>query len=83
MYGGVLPKTGAGLTMAGVSLTMYQLTWLGIALAVAGGAIITASKLFPRIAIEPLPGGDGRMKLRLTLNGRPVRRMTVRKALQP
>jgi uncharacterized protein (DUF58 family) len=73
LYSNLLPKTGAGLSIAGISLTLYQLTWLGIALAVAGGALVTAARLFPRIAIEPVPGDNGRAKVRLTLNGRPIR----------
>jgi hypothetical protein len=75
MYGNILPKTGVGLSIAGITLTVYQLTWFTIALVVAGGALITASRLIPRIAIEPVPGEHGRAKVRLTRNGHPIRRL--------
>lgn len=82
MYGNLLPKTGAGLSIGGIGLTLYQLTWLGIALVVAGAALVTAARPFPRIAIEPVPGDDGRAKVRLTLNGHPIRKLTARGAIQ-
>ncbi|MBM0224281.1 MULTISPECIES: hypothetical protein [Micromonospora] len=68
-----LPKTGAGISVAGVSLAAYQLTWLAVALVVAGGVLFTAAKLFPRVAVEPVPDASGRTRMRMTLNGRPIR----------
>lgn len=73
MYTGMLPKTGAGLTVAGVTLSTLNLIWVGIALAVLGGALITLAKFGPRMAIEPMPVGVRGSRFRLTFNGRPVR----------
>jgi uncharacterized protein (DUF58 family) len=74
MYSGMLAKTGAGLTLGGVTLSVLNLFWLGIALAVIGGALLTLTKFGPRIAIEPVPVGVRDSRFRLTYNGRPVRR---------
>lgn len=72
MYSGVLAKTGAGLTVGGVTLSVLNLTWIGIALAVLGGTLITLTKFGPRIAVEPVPVGVRGSKFRLTVNGRAV-----------
>ncbi len=79
MYTSALAKTGAGATISGVALTAMNMVWLGIAIAVLGGALITASKFFPRIAIEPVPVGVRGSRLSLTVNGRPVRRRRGRR----
>ena len=73
----MLPKTGIGLTLGGVTMSVLNLLWLGIALAVLGGALITLTKFGPRIALEPVPVGVRGSRFRLTFNGRPV---TVRSA---
>ena len=72
MYSGMLPKTGAGLTVAGVTLSTLNLIWLGVGLAVIGGTLVTLTKFGPRIAIEPIPVGVRGSRFRLTVNGRPV-----------
>ena len=72
MYQGMLPKTGAGLTIGGVALSALNLAWLGIAIAVIGGTLITLSKFGPRVAMEPVPVGVKASRFRLTINGRPV-----------
>jgi len=68
----MLPKTGIGLTLGGVTMSVLNLLWLGIALAVLGGALITLTKFGPRIAVEPVPVGVRGSRFRLTFNGRPV-----------
>lgn len=68
----MLPKTGAGLTVGGVALSTLNLVWLGVAIAVLGGTLITLSKFGPRIAVEPVPVGVRASRFRLTINGRPV-----------
>ena len=72
MYSGMLPKTGVGITLAGVTLSALNLIWLGVALAVIGGTLITLTKFGPRLALEPVPVGVRGSRFRLTLNGRPV-----------
>lgn len=72
MYTGMLPKTGLGLTLGGVTMSVLNLVWLGIALAVIGGALLTLTKFGPRIAVEPVPVGVRGSRFRLTCNGRPV-----------
>ena len=57
MYTGMLPKTGLGLTLGGVTMSVLNLVWLGIALAVIGGALLTLTRFGPRIAVEPVPVG--------------------------
>jgi hypothetical protein len=73
MYGNVLPKAGLVLSGAGVAMTVYRVTWLVIGIFVIGGTLITVSKLFPRVAIEPLsatdPGSRRRSRWRITVNG--------------
>jgi hypothetical protein len=73
MYSNLLPKTGFVLSGAGVAMTVYKTTWLVIGLFVIGGALITLSKFFPRIAIEPLPRTGStphrRWRWRVTVNG--------------
>jgi hypothetical protein len=74
MYSGMLPKTGAALlTVGGVTLSVLNLIWVGVALAVLGGALITVTKFGPRFALEPLPVGVRGSRFRLTYNGRPIR----------
>jgi len=82
MYSGMLPKTGIGLTVAGVTLSVLNVIWLGVALAIIGGTLITLTKIGPRLAIEPIPVGVRGSRFRLTLNGRPVsfRSRTQRRA---
>jgi hypothetical protein len=73
MYQGMLPKTGIGMTLGGMTLSLLNLVWLGVAIAVLGGVLITLSKFGPRIAVEPVPVGVGGSRFRLTFNGEPVR----------
>ena len=73
MYTGMLPKTGAGLTVAGIAMSTLNLVWVGIAAMVIGGTIVTLSKFGPRIAFEPMPVGVRGSRFRLTYNGRPMR----------
>jgi hypothetical protein len=73
MYTNALAKTGAGITVGGVTLSVLNLLWVGIAMAVVGGLLITLTKFGPRIALEPVPVGVRGSKFRLTVNGRPVR----------
>lgn len=73
MYSGMLPKTGTGLTVAGIAFSTLNLVWLGVALAVLGGTLITLSKFGPRLALEPVPVGVRGSRFRLTYNGRPRR----------
>jgi hypothetical protein len=68
----MLPKTGIGLTLGGMTMTALNLIWLGIALAVIGGALLTLTKFGPRVAVEPVPVGVRGSRFRLTFNGRPV-----------
>ncbi|GLW30055.1 hypothetical protein Areg01_29950 [Actinoplanes regularis] len=72
MYHGMLPKTGISLTMAGMTLSVLNVIWVGVALAVIGGMLITLSKFGPRIALEPLPVGVRGSRFRLTVNGEPA-----------
>ncbi len=73
MYGNVLPKTGFVLSGAGVATTAYHLTWLAIAFFVLAGTVITVTKLFPRVAFEPLPetrpASRAGYRWRMTVNG--------------
>jgi len=69
MYQGMLPKTGIGLAAGGMTLSLLNLVWIGIAIAVVGGALITLSKFGPRIAVEPVPIGVSGSRFRLTVNG--------------
>jgi hypothetical protein len=68
----MLPKTGFGFAVGGVTFGVLHLMWLGVALAVIGGALITVSKFGPRVAVEPLPVGVRGSRFRLTCNGEPV-----------
>lgn len=72
MYQGMLPKTGLGLAIGGATLTVLHVIWIGIALAVLGGLLVTLTKVGPRIALEPLPVGVRGSRLALTVNGRPL-----------
>ncbi|SNY28923.1 hypothetical protein [Paractinoplanes atraurantiacus] len=73
MYGNMLPKTGVGLALGGLALSALDLAWIGIAIAVLGGALITIAKLMPRrVAIEPIPVGVNDSRLTVTVDGRPV-----------
>jgi hypothetical protein len=60
---------------AGIGVASRYL-WMGIALAVVGGTLVTVAKFFPRLAVEPVPHRRGRhrfgMRLGMTVNGRPV-----------
>ncbi len=73
MYSNLLPKAGFALSTAGAALTIYKVTWMVIGLFVIGGTLITFSKFFPRVAIEPLPKSDlashGRWRWHITVNG--------------
>lgn len=71
MYsGGTLPKTGAGIVIGGVALSTMNLIWLAIAVVVLGGAIITASKFAPRVAIEPRAYGVSGRRWAFVVNGK-------------
>jgi hypothetical protein len=69
----MLPKTGAGLTVGGVALSVLNMMWVGVAVAVLGGLLVTVSKFGPRLAVEPLPVGVRGSRFRLTVNGKPLR----------
>lgn len=73
----MLPVTGAGLTIGGLTVSALQLTFWGIAIAVIGGALVTAAKFLPRIALDPQPVGVDKGRLQLTVQGQPVRRSGV------
>lgn len=73
----MLPVTGAGITIGGIALTTLELTFIGVAIVVIGGAIITFSKFFPRVAVDAQPVGVGQGRLQLTVQGRPVRQSGV------
>ena len=68
----MLPKTGIGLTIGGLAMSALNLIWLGIALAVIGGALLTLTKFGPRVAVEPVPVGVRGSRFRVTFNGRPM-----------
>ncbi len=72
MYAQMLAKTGSGAAVGGVFIATLDVIWAAIAIAVVGGALVTASKFAPRVAIEPIPVGVNGSRLRLTVNGRPV-----------
>ncbi|MEU4162650.1 hypothetical protein [Actinoplanes sp. NPDC026670] len=72
MYQSMLPVTGAGLAFGGILVSVMNVVWLGIALAVIGGMLITLSKFGPRVAVEPIPVGLRGSRFRLTVNGRPL-----------
>ncbi|GIF43508.1 hypothetical protein [Actinoplanes xinjiangensis] len=72
MYQSMLPVTGAGLAIGGIVVTLMNMVWLGIAVVVIGGMLITLSKFGPRVAIEPMAVGVHSSRFRLTVNGRPV-----------
>lgn len=72
MYQSMLPVTGAGLTVGGIALSVMNVVWLGIAVAVVGGMLVTLAKFGPRIAFEPVAVGVRSSRFRLTVNGRPV-----------
>jgi hypothetical protein len=67
-----IPGAAAALPVTSGLVVAYKYLWLGIAIIVIGGALITAAKFFPRIAIEPVLK-DGRHRLAVTVNGRPLR----------
>jgi hypothetical protein len=73
VYQSFLPKTGAGLTVGGLALSTLNLLWIGVAVAVLGGALVTLSKFGPRVAVEPVPVGLRGSRFRVTVNGRPAR----------
>ena len=71
------PSTTLGstgyLASTGTAALLGQL-WLAVALLVIGGVLLTAAKLFPRVAVEPVRAGDEPLhRFRFTLNGRAVR----------
>ena len=47
--------------------------WLAVAFLVVGGTLLTLAKLLPRVAVEPVRTTGDTHRLRLTLNGNPVR----------
>jgi hypothetical protein len=69
----MLPKTGAGLTVGGVALSVLDVMWVGVAVAVLGGLLVTVSKFGPRLAVEPMPVGVRGSRFRFTVNGKPLR----------
>ena len=61
------------LASTGTAALVGQL-WVAVALLVAGGTLLTLTKLLPRLAAEPVRGGhESRHRVRLTVNGLPVR----------
>ncbi len=75
MYQSMLPVTGAGLTVGGLAVSVMNVVWIGIAMAVIGGTLITLAKFGPRVAFEPVPVRVRGSRFRLTVNGRPVGRL--------
>ncbi|SDT25778.1 hypothetical protein SAMN04489812_4823 [Microlunatus soli] len=66
--------TSAALAATGASAGVVHILWLAVALMILGGCVLTAAKLAPRVAVEPVRRPDGHYRLRLTWNGRPVGR---------
>lgn len=64
----------AALAATGASAGLLHALWLAVVLMILGGTLLTIAKLGPRVAIEPVRRTDGRYRLRLTWNGRPVGR---------
>lgn len=70
MYSSPTHLTTGYLASTGTAALVGQL-WLAVALLVVGGTLLTAAKLFPRVAVEPVRGQhDTRHRVRLTVNGR-------------
>ena len=67
-----VPGSAGMLPMTAGAIAVYQSLWLGIAVTVIGATLITVSKLFPRVAVEPVRQQGGH-RLGLTVNGRPAR----------
>jgi hypothetical protein len=62
------------LASTGTAALLGQL-WLAVAFLVLGGMLLTAAKFLPRVAVEPVRAADEtRHRVRLTLNGRALRR---------
>lgn len=72
VYQSMLPRTGAGMTVGGIALSVLDIVWLGVAIAVIGGTLLTVAKFAPRVAVEPVPVGVRGSRWRLTVNGEPV-----------
>jgi hypothetical protein len=60
-------------TAAFTGMTLYHGLELGVAVLVLVGMVFGLLNLLPRLAWEPITGTAG-AKMRLTLNGRPIRR---------
>ncbi len=54
-------------------MAIYTSLFLAVALLVVGGVILGVLNLLPRLAWEPIDGPAG-PKMRVTLNGHPIRR---------
>lgn len=76
MYGNLMPKSGLALTGAGITSAAYDAAWSAIGFFVIVGTLITLSKFFPRMAMEPIPETGSarhvRWRWRVTVNGFPV-----------
>lgn len=67
-------STTGYLASTGTAALLGQL-WLAVAFLVIGGTLLTLAKFMPRVAVEPVRGaGEARHRVRLTVNGRAVRR---------
>ena len=64
----------AALAATGTSAGVFHVLWLAVVLMILGGCLLTIAKLGPRVAVEPVRRSDGRHRLRLTWNGRPIGR---------
>ncbi len=78
------PTTTLGTTgylaSTGTAALLGQL-WLAVALLVIGGTLLTIAKVLPRLAVEPVRTDDeSRHRLRVTVNGRPVRNRALGRA---
>lgn len=66
-------STSGYLASTGTAALLGQL-WLAVAFLVVGGMLLTLLKVLPRVAVEPVrTDTDPTHRLRLTLNGRPLR----------
>jgi hypothetical protein len=74
-----IPGASATLPVTAGAVVAYRSLWLGIAIAVIGGTLLTVAKFFPRVAVEPVRR-QGRHRLGLTINGEPASRRGDRDA---
>lgn len=67
--------TSTGMLASTGTATLLGNLWLGIAFLVVGATLLTLTKAFPRVAVEPVRGAqEATHRLRLTVDGRAVSR---------